>query len=93
MADISDISLLRKKLIYRSWHRGCKEFDLLFGCFALKHLHEFSIDQLTEYENIINLDDYELYYYVIRKLSIPCNLDGKVMNLIVRFIKTYTYLH
>jgi antitoxin CptB len=84
---VTDTSLLRKKLMYRSWHRGCKETDMLLGYFALKYLNKFSLNELIEYEKIVDLDDYELYCYVTRKANLPSNLDSKVMDLITCFIE------
>lgn len=84
---MTDISLLRKKLMYRSWHRGCKETDMLLGYFALKYLDKFSLNELTEYEKIVDLDDYELYCYITRKTNLPSNLDSKIMDLITCFIE------
>lgn len=84
---MTDTSLLRKKLMYRSWHRGCKETDMLLGYFALKYLDKFSLNELIEYEKIVDLDDYELYCYIIRKANLPSNLDSKIMDLITCFIE------
>ncbi|QKX03244.1 succinate dehydrogenase assembly factor 2 [Wolbachia endosymbiont of Litomosoides sigmodontis] len=85
---MTDASLLRKKLIYRSWNRGCKETNILLGHFALKYLDKFSLNELIEYEKIVDLDDYELYYYITCKINLPSNLSSKIVNLITHFIKT-----
>ncbi len=82
-----DISLLRRKLMYRSWHRGCKETDILLGYFALKYLDKFSLNELIEYERIVDLDDYELYYCITHKVDFPSNVSSKIMNLIIYFIE------
>ncbi|MCM1002466.1 succinate dehydrogenase assembly factor 2 [Wolbachia pipientis] len=84
---MADTSLLRKKLMYRSWHRGCKETDVLLGYFALKYLNKFSLNELIEYEKIVDLDDYELYCYITRKANLPSNLDSKIIDLITCFIE------
>jgi antitoxin CptB len=84
---VTDTSLLRKKLMYRSWHRGCKETDMLLGYFALKYLNKFSLNELIEYEKIVDLDDYELYCYITRKANLPSNLDSKIVDLITCFIE------
>nr|WP_218939192.1 succinate dehydrogenase assembly factor 2 [Wolbachia endosymbiont of Madathamugadia hiepei] len=73
--------------MYRSWHRGCKETDMLLGYFALKYLNKFSLNELIEYEKIVDLDDCELYCYVTRKANLPSNLDSKIMDLITCFIE------
>lgn len=85
---MTDISLLRRKLMYRSWHRGCKETDILLGYFALKYLDKFSLTELIEYEKIVDLGDYELYCYITCKTDLPSNVSSKIINLITRFIET-----
>ncbi|WP_265036665.1 FAD assembly factor SdhE [Wolbachia endosymbiont (group A) of Anomoia purmunda] len=84
---MTDTSLLRRKLIYRSWHRGCKETDILLGHFALKYLDKFSLSELIEYEKIVDLDDYELYCYITRKITLPPGLNSQIVNLIACFIE------
>ncbi|MBA8757323.1 MULTISPECIES: FAD assembly factor SdhE [Wolbachia] len=84
---MTDTSLLRRKLIYRSWHRGCKETDILLGHFALKYLDKFSLSELIEYEKIVDLDDYELYCYITRKTNLPPSLNSQIVNLIACFIE------
>lgn len=82
---MNDISLLRRKLIYRSWHRGCKETDILLGYFALEHLGKFSQDELIEYEKIVDLDDHELYCYITGKKTVPSNISSEMIKLISSF--------
>ncbi|WP_395463035.1 succinate dehydrogenase assembly factor 2 [Wolbachia endosymbiont of Cantharis cryptica] len=84
---MTDTCFLRRKLMYRSWHRGCKETDMLLGYFALKYLDKFSLNELIEYEKIVDLDDYELYCYITRKTNLPPNLNSEMVNLIACFIK------
>lgn len=73
---------LKRKLMYRSWHRGCKETDILLGNFALKHLEKFSFNELLEYEKIVNLDDHDLYSYITGKEDIPQHLSKNIFYLI-----------
>jgi len=60
---------------------------MLLGYFALKYLNKFSLNELIEYEKIVDLDDYELYCYITRKANLPSNLDSKIMDLITCFIE------
>ena len=39
---MTDVETRRKRLLFRSWHRGTKETDLLLGSFAEQHLPAFS---------------------------------------------------
>ncbi|QKX02567.1 succinate dehydrogenase assembly factor 2 [Wolbachia endosymbiont of Dirofilaria (Dirofilaria) immitis] len=84
---MTHIFSLKRKLMYRSWHRGCKETDILLGHFALTYLDKFSLNELIEYEKIVDLDDYELYCYITRKVDFPPNINSKIMNSITCFIE------
>ena len=44
------LDIRRKRLLFRSWHRGTKEADLLMGSFAERHVASFSAEQLDRYE-------------------------------------------
>ena len=48
---------LRKKIIYRSTHRGTKEMDLLLGSFVKKHLNLFDYDELVELNLFLEVED------------------------------------
>ena len=42
--------LRRKRLLFRCWHRGTQEIDLIFGTFAETALTGFSTEQLDRFE-------------------------------------------
>lgn len=70
----------RKRLIFRSEHRGTKEMDLLMGSFAQKHVPGFSEDELAEYEALLHHNDPDLYNWVIGKEPVPANIDGDLFQ-------------
>ncbi|MBV9585986.1 MAG: succinate dehydrogenase assembly factor 2, partial [Alphaproteobacteria bacterium] len=41
-----DPDIRRKRLLYRAWHRGTREADLILGSFAEAHLAGFDAMQL-----------------------------------------------
>lgn len=51
----------RKRLLFRCWHRGTREMDLIVGRFADAHLADLSETELTELEELIELPDPDLY--------------------------------
>lgn len=57
---VDDLERWRKRLIYRSGHRGMKEMDLLMGKFAQTHVATFDTDQLKEYEAVLDINDPDL---------------------------------
>ncbi len=51
------LSIWRKRLRYRSWHRGTKELDLLLGSFADRHLDTFDQGQLARLEILLEVPE------------------------------------
>jgi antitoxin CptB len=51
----------RKRLLFRCWHRGTREMDLILGRFADAEIAGLSDDELAELERLIELPDPGLY--------------------------------
>jgi len=51
----------RKRLIYRCWHRGTREMDLILGRFADAHMSNLDTAELDDLEQLITLPDPDLY--------------------------------
>ena len=85
--DCSDegIEKRRKRLRYRSWHRGMQEMDLILGRFADANLDTFSELELGQFERILDRSDPDLYAWVSRRQPLPAGLDSNVMKLIMNF--------
>ena len=57
--------IIRKKISFRSWHRGTKEMDLILGTYADNNLSLMSNDDLMHFQNFLNLSDPDLYKWLI----------------------------
>ena len=67
---MTDKEILKKKIIYRSLHRGTKEMDLLLGTFVKKYINQFSYIELKDLEKLIFMEDEILYkWYFENKLE------------------------
>jgi antitoxin CptB len=51
----------RKRLLFRCWHRGTREMDLILGRFADAEIAALSVDELGELERLIEVPDVDLY--------------------------------
>ena len=60
-------SAIMKRLHYRSWHRGCKETDLVLGAFADRHLPTLSPELLALYEALLEEDDADIWAWLTGK--------------------------
>ena len=82
---MNSIDLLRKKILYRSEYRGIKEMELLLNSFVKKHINDFSIVELKQLDDLLNIDDDSLFkWYLNKKVEIKIP-DNKVSKLLKNF--------
>ncbi len=79
------LDVRRKRLRFRSWHRGMREMDLLIGSFADAHTPDFGHDQLDRFEALLELSDPDLYNWMSGREPAPVEHDNDVMRLLVHF--------
>lgn len=80
-----DRDLRRKRLLFRSWHRGTREADLILGSFAEKNLASFDDLRLDAYEALLDLSDAELFDWITGREPPPAHHDSDVMRLLIAF--------
>jgi antitoxin CptB len=80
-----DLDVIRKRLRFRSWHRGTKEMDVLLGGFADRHLAGFTPAQLDRYDALLQNSDPDLYGWITGRESVPKAHDHDVMDLLRSF--------
>ena len=51
----------RKRLLFRCWHRGTREMDLILGRFADAEIAGLTDDELSQLEHLIEVPDPDLY--------------------------------
>jgi antitoxin CptB len=74
-----DIHTTRKRLRFQSWHRGCKETDIILGHFCDQHIEAMDADQLSEFEAILMEDDADLFRWLTGELPVPEHLQGSAI--------------
>lgn len=78
--SLEELENTRKRLIFRSEHRGTKEMDLLLGSFARKHVPDFSEDELAQYEELLQENDPNLYNWITGQEDAPENVQSAVFS-------------
>jgi antitoxin CptB len=61
----------RRRLLFRAWHRGSREMDLIIGPFADAWIERMSEDELDEFERLIALPDPDLFGLIIAPNAAP----------------------
>jgi antitoxin CptB len=79
------LDLRRRKLLFRCWHRGMREMDLIMGRFADSALEELSDAELAELERLIELPDRDLLAWVTGEAIVPKDIDSAVFRRMREF--------
>ena len=77
--------ILKKRIIYRSAHRGSKEMDILLGNFVKEHIDDFSDDDLKSLEQILFIEDEILYRWYFDKKDSDIIPNNKVSKMLKNF--------
>lgn len=80
---LEELDNWRKRLIFRSWHRGTREMDLIMGSFADKNVAAFTESELTAYETMLETPDPDLYNWIAGVETPPANL---ITPMLERFL-------
>jgi len=62
---------VRKRLLFRSWHRGTREADLILGSFAEANLGRFDEGRLDRYEALLECPDADLFDWITGRTPPP----------------------
>jgi antitoxin CptB len=75
----------RKKLHFRSWHRGTRELDLILGPFADAAVESLDAAELDDYERLLDLQDSDLMDWAMGAKPLPAGLDCPLYHRILAF--------
>lgn len=65
----------RRRLLFRCWHRGIREMDLVLGGFADAHLASLTEAELTELERWLEVPDQQIFAWVNGMEMTPQKFD------------------
>ncbi|MHA7772881.1 FAD assembly factor SdhE [Roseibium sp. M-1] len=74
-----------KKILFRCWHRGMKEMDLLLGGFADAEIDRLSEEELAELEHLLTAHDQDLYAWMTGRKPLPEEWDGPLYRRIIAY--------
>ncbi len=67
----ADLDPRRRRILFRAWHRGIREMDLVLGQFAEAELPGLSEVELDELEIIMAEEDNDLIKWIIGEKPVP----------------------
>lgn len=82
---LEDLDIARRRLRFRSWHRGTKETDLILGSFADAHVGGFDAAQLARYAALLEEEDPDIYAWLTGGAPAPERVRSDVLDLLMNF--------
>ncbi|WP_297323202.1 succinate dehydrogenase assembly factor 2 [uncultured Bartonella sp.] len=83
--DNSKLNVRQRKLVFRAWHRGIREVDLVFGQYVDAHITEFDDKTMEELEYIMSFEDRDLLTWVTGEVSVPADVDTPLFHDILDY--------
>jgi len=75
----------RKRLLFRAWHRGTREMDLLLGRFTDHALDGLDAEELDLLEALMEVPDRDLFAWIVGRESTPDNYDTSLFRRLKAF--------
>ena len=75
----------RKRLLFRCWHRGTREMDLILGRFADAEIANLTDDELDQFEHLIEVPDPDLYAALTEKVTLAPQYASRLFDRIKSF--------
>ena len=82
---INNLSLRKKRILFKCTHRGTKELDILLGNFVSKHIDLLKSKELNYLEIILSFNDIDLYKILINKKEIDKKMNKLFVKKIIKF--------
>jgi antitoxin CptB len=75
----------RRRMLFRSWHRGTREADLIIGRFADVHLANFSDAELDQFEHLLDALETDLLSWMTGLTEVPPDHDTVMFRRVREF--------
>jgi antitoxin CptB len=75
----------RKRVLFRAWHRGTREMDLLMGRYAEAAVDAMTDNELTVFEALIEVPDRDLFAWLTGKEEVASNYDTPIFRALRAF--------
>jgi len=79
------LDIRRRRLLFRCWHRGTREMDLILGRFADAEIVGLTDDELNELERLIEVPDPDLYAALTGDRPIAPEYAGPLFDRVKAF--------
>ncbi len=85
--DNSKLNARQRRLVFRAWHRGIREMDLVFGQYVDAHIMKLDEKAMDELEYIMSFEDRDLLTWVTGEVPVPYDVDSPLFRDILDYRK------
>jgi len=75
----------QRKVLFRCWHRGMREVDLLLGQFADARIDQLSEIELDQLENFMEAQDADIFSWFAGSKPVDPQYDAPIFETIRAF--------
>ena len=75
----------RRRTLFRAWHRGMREMDILYGKFADSEIARLSDPELDQLEALMELPDRDVLMFMTGEADTPANYDTALFRRLKDF--------
>jgi antitoxin CptB len=75
----------RRRAIFRAWHRGMREMDLIMGRFADAEIAQLSEAEIDFFEALLDVPDQEAFSWITGEVKPPPAFDTDLLRKIITF--------
>jgi len=76
----------RRRLLFRSQHRGTRELDLMVGGFAKARIDGLTEAELDIFAAILDLPDLDIYDWLVGRRPVPPDADSPLLREMIAFV-------
>jgi antitoxin CptB len=81
----ADLDPRQRRILFRAWHRGMKEMDIIFGQFADAHIKTLSPSELDLFEALMECVDRDVLMWVTGEAPTPADYQTPLFERIKEF--------
>lgn len=85
MTSEKTLDARRRRLLFRAWHRGTREMDLMMGRFCDTELAALPDRDVDDLERLMEAPDRDVFSWLSGELAVPADYDVPVLHKIRTF--------
>ena len=79
------LDVRRRRILFRAWHRGMRELDLIMGRFADRQLASLADGEVDDLEQLMEVPDRDVLSWLTGEQATPANYDTAVFRKLKAF--------